>query len=203
MFSMGSKSCSPIALVPFTHAPMRSHIRNFHVQKPILQNEPVNIGGEEADEFEVQDVEVSDVKEKQYVKKKFLKNKSLDELKNMIFAVVSIGGKQYKVVEGDELTVDRIPVDIGTRITFKKVLLVGGKSFTAIGRPIVANASVIATVEQQTRTAPVIVFKMKRRKGYRRWNTFQGLISTIRIEEVKYEVDNVEVVREERVVAVE
>jgi large subunit ribosomal protein L21 len=192
--------CKPI--IPFTRTPIQT--RSFHHQKPIFnQTEAVHIGGEEADEFEVQDVEISDVQEKQYVKKKFLRNKSVAELENTIFAVVSIGGKQFKVVEGDELTVNRIPVDVGTKIVFRKVLLVGGKQFTAIGRPIVQNATVTATVEQQARTSPVIVFKMKRRKGYRRWNQFRALVSTVRINKVEYNVDQEPVARQERVVSIE
>lgn len=213
-----SKSCTSVYSCSVAVNPFRSNLiyaRNFNTQllSKQQQTESVAIGGEEADEIEIQDVDVSEakfrdvdsgqLKEKQYDRKVFLKNKSITELKDMLYAVVHIGGKQYKVVKGDLLTVDRIPVDVGTQISLDKVLLVGGKSFTAVGRPLVSDAKVLATVEQQTRTAPVIVFKMKRRKGYRRWNTSQALVSTVRIDDVKYEVDAVQVVREERVVAVE
>jgi len=200
--NLRNKSCTRIGLGSVSVNPFRSfQPRYFHSQHVHRQqSEPVNVGGEEADEIEVQDV---DIQEKQYVKKIRLRNKSVVELKKMLFAVVHVGGKQYKVVKGDLLTVNRIPVDVGTQISLDKVLLVGGKAFTAIGRPLVANAKVLATVEQQTRSAPVIVFKMKRRKGYRRWKTFSALVSTLRIDDVIYDVDQAQVVREERVVAVE
>lgn len=104
-----------------------------------------------------------------------------------IFAVVQIGGKQYKITVGDQLTVERIKADVGSSILLHKTLLVGGKDFTAIGRPLVQGCRVLATIEQHTHAKKVIVFKKKRRKGYRRWKGHEQLITTLRIDDIEYD----------------
>ena len=91
----------------------------------------------------------------------------------------------------------------GTQIALNKILLVGGKDFTVVGRPIVAcnGAKVMATIEEMTRGRKVIVFKMKRRKGYRRWRTHKQLLSVLRIDDVQFDAPQ-EVVGE-KIVSVE
>ncbi|KAL0487646.1 RPL21 mitochondrial [Acrasis kona] len=182
-----------------------NNIRHFNTNHVNLAT-PVMIGGEyesEDDEMEEQIVEAQEVKVKDSVQRASTISKSVADLRQLLFAVVAVGGKQYKVVEGDIIIVNRIPVDIGTKLVLNKVLLVGGKAFTAVGRPLVPNAKVTVTVEQQYRSAPVIVFKMKRRKRYRRWNGHQSLITYLRIEKVEYDVDSQKVIRDERIVGIE
>src|SRR5690349_9111024 len=95
---------------------------------------------------------------------------------------LKIKGKQYKVAQGDLLTVDRVKADVGELIKLNKVLLVGSKNYTSIGRPLVENIEVFARIEQHTHSKKVIVFKKKKRKGYRRWKGNEQLITMLRIE---------------------
>ncbi|KAM9988092.1 hypothetical protein ACTFIZ_003457 [Dictyostelium cf. discoideum] len=97
------------------------------------------------------------------------------------FAVVHISGKQYKVIEGDIIMTDKIPVDVGEHIVLDKVLLVGTKNETIIGKPIISNFKVHAYVEEQAKTEHVTIFKHKPRKNYKRTTGFQGLATFIRI----------------------
>lgn len=84
-----------------------------------------------------------------------------------MFAVIQTGGKQYRVAEGDRLRVEKLAGDVGSKITFDKVLLVGGES-TKVGTPLVSGAKVSAEIVAQDRDKKVIVFKFRRRKNYRR-----------------------------------
>lgn len=119
-----------------------------------------------------------------------------------MFAVIKLGAHQYKVTPGDYITVEKIPVDVGTQISLDKVLLVGGKKFTSIGRPLVHGARVIATVEEQTRAEKVIAFKFKKRKNYKRWKGHSQLITVMRIDDIIYELPEVDESKE-KITAVE
>ncbi|GAU15948.1 hypothetical protein TSUD_41710 [Trifolium subterraneum] len=86
-----------------------------------------------------------------------------------LFAVVMIGGRQYIVHPGRWLVVQRLKgANVNDKIALHKVLLVGTDTSCYIGRPIVTNAVVYATVEEQGLDSKVIVFKYKRKKKYRR-----------------------------------
>ena len=84
------------------------------------------------------------------------------------FAVIKTGGKQYRVSEGDVIAVERLAREPGDTVEIAEVLLIGGTAGTTVGTPHVAGASVAAQVVEQTRGDKIIVFKKKRRKGYRR-----------------------------------
>ncbi len=84
-----------------------------------------------------------------------------------MYAVIKTGGKQYRVSEGQRLRVERIDGDPGQPVTFDQVLLVGGESLK-IGQPTVAGASVTAEIVTHDRDKKIIVFKLRRRKNYRR-----------------------------------
>ncbi|RMD91198.1 MAG: 50S ribosomal protein L21 [Alphaproteobacteria bacterium] len=85
-----------------------------------------------------------------------------------MFAVVKTGGKQYKVVENDVLTVERLPGAAGETVTLDEVLLVGDEKGVKVGTPTVAGTVVTAEIVEQTRGDKIIVFKKKRRHNYRR-----------------------------------
>ena len=85
-----------------------------------------------------------------------------------MYAVIKTGGKQYKVAAGDKIKVEQMPADIGAEITIDQVLAVGAGSELAIGAPLVAGATVSATVLSQGRHDKVRIFKMRRRKHYRK-----------------------------------
>lgn len=84
-----------------------------------------------------------------------------------MYAVIRTGGKQYRVSQGDTLRVEKLPGEVGSAVTFDEVLMLGGEK-VAVGKPLVAGAKVNAEITAQDRAKKVIVFKMRRRKNYRR-----------------------------------
>jgi large subunit ribosomal protein L21 len=84
-----------------------------------------------------------------------------------MFAVVEIAGKQYKVSANDTISVPSLNEKPGTKVKFDRVLLLGGDTKITVGHPLVAGASVSAEVVGDGRDEKVIVFKKKKRKGYR------------------------------------
>ncbi len=87
-----------------------------------------------------------------------------------MYAIIRTGGKQYKVQAGDVLQVEKLEQDLGKEFDITDVLMIGGDA-AVIGQPVVKNAKVTVVVTKQARTRKVIVFKKKRRQGYRRLNT--------------------------------
>jgi large subunit ribosomal protein L21 len=86
-----------------------------------------------------------------------------------MFAIVESGGRQEKVEPGALVTVDRLDMEPGAEVTFDKVLLVGTDSGSFMtGRPYVAGASVTGVVVAEIKGKKIRVFKMKRRKHYRK-----------------------------------
>ncbi|MBX2993142.1 MAG: 50S ribosomal protein L21 [Bacteroidetes bacterium] len=84
-----------------------------------------------------------------------------------MYAVVDIAGKQFKVAPNDKLHVPTLKADKGATISFDKVLLLAGDKEVSIGNPTVSGASVEATVLDHMKDDKVVVFKKKKRKGYR------------------------------------
>ena len=85
-----------------------------------------------------------------------------------MYAVIKTGGKQYRVAAGEKIKVEQIPAEVGTQITIDQVLMVGEGDAVKIGAPLVAGASVSATVLSQGRHDKVRIFKMRRRKHYQK-----------------------------------
>jgi large subunit ribosomal protein L21 len=85
-----------------------------------------------------------------------------------MYAVVKTGGKQYKVAAGEKLKIEQIAADVGQEIVLSEVLAVGSGAEIKIGAPLVAGASVKATVVAQGRHDKVRIFKMRRRKHYQK-----------------------------------
>ena len=85
-----------------------------------------------------------------------------------MYAVIKTGGKQYKVAPGEKLKVEQIPADVGAEVILDQVLLVGEGESVRLGQPIVAGATVKATVVSHGRGEKVKIFKMRRRKHYQR-----------------------------------
>jgi len=84
------------------------------------------------------------------------------------YAIIETGGKQYRVAVGDRLSIEKLPIEAGSGITFDRVLMVGGDGSPRVGTPLVAGATVQAEVEQQFRGPKIVVFKYKPKKRYRR-----------------------------------
>jgi len=85
-----------------------------------------------------------------------------------MYAVIKTGGKQYKVAAGQKLKIEQIPADIGSEITIDQVLAVGAGDTLKVGAPLVAGATVVATIVAHGRHDKVRIFKMRRRKHYQK-----------------------------------
>ena len=102
-----------------------------------------------------------------------------------MFAIVNIAGQQFKVTKGQELYVHRLEAAEGDKISFDEVLLVENDGSTKVGTPVVKGASVGATViEPMVKGDKVVVFKKKRRKGYRVKNGHRQQFSKIKVDSI-------------------
>jgi|TARA_B100000959_G_scaffold242461_1_gene265120 large subunit ribosomal protein L21 len=101
-------------------------------------------------------------------------------------AVFETGGKQYRAKAGDLLKVEKLGSEDGATVTFDRVLLVNNDGKVTVGAPIVENAAVKAEViESERKDKKVIIFKMKRRKGYRNKNGHRQRHSIVKITDIK------------------
>jgi len=87
-----------------------------------------------------------------------------------MYAIIRTGGKQYKVQAGDVIRVEKLENALGSEFDLTDVLMIGGEA-AAVGAPLVKNAKVTVVVTKQTKDRKVIIFKKKRRQGYRRFKT--------------------------------
>lgn len=83
-----------------------------------------------------------------------------------MYAIIETGGKQFRVQEGDAIYVEKLNVEAGSTVTFDRVLVVSGEGTLKVGTPVVAGATVEATVEKQGKSKKVVVFKYKPKKCY-------------------------------------
>ena len=101
-----------------------------------------------------------------------------------MYAVVKIAGEQVRVEKGLKLQVPRLDLEAGTTQEFKDVLMVSGEGEALVGTPIVENAAVRATVLGHGRGKKIVVFKMKRRKKYRRRNGHRQDYTEIQVDDI-------------------
>ncbi len=83
-----------------------------------------------------------------------------------MYAVIKTGGKQYRVMQGETLRVEKLEADVGAAVTFDQVLLVGEGEGITMGAPLVAGASVAAKVVKHGRADKVRIIKFRRRKHH-------------------------------------
>ena len=101
-----------------------------------------------------------------------------------MYAVIETGGKQYRVQPGDVIDVERLPA-ADEAIVFERVLMIGGEGDARIGNPVVEGAQVSATRVGDVRGPKIVVFKKKRRKGYRRTRGHRQDYVRVRIGEIQ------------------
>lgn len=104
------------------------------------------------------------------------------------YAVVRTGGKQYRVAEGELLEVERLGGEVGATVTLDQVLLVSGDGDDGearIGTPVVEQAQVTAEIVKQGLDRKIVVFKKKRRKGYKRKQGHRQAQTTLRIVAIR------------------
>lgn len=85
-----------------------------------------------------------------------------------MYAIIVTGGKQYKVAEGDTLFIEKLEAEEGAAVKFDQVLMVGDGENVKVGTPVVEGAAVEAKVVKNGKAKKIYVFKMKRKKNYRR-----------------------------------
>ena len=100
-----------------------------------------------------------------------------------MYAIIATGGKQYKVSEGDIITIEKLGVEAGEKVTFDQVLVVGGDDLK-VGDPKVAGATVEASVVKEGRAKKVIVYKYKRKTGYHKKNGHRQAFTQVKIEKI-------------------
>jgi large subunit ribosomal protein L21 len=98
-----------------------------------------------------------------------------------MYAVIKTGGKQYRVSEGDRLCIEKIAGEKGDSVDFGEVLMLGGDK-VSIGLPLVSGAKVSAEIIGQGLGKKIIVFKMRRRKRFRRKNGHRQPFTELRIK---------------------
>lgn len=101
-----------------------------------------------------------------------------------MFAIIDFGGTQYKVEKDTKLYVNRLETEEGESFDIEKVLLVDNDGKVKVGTPVVKGAKVTAKVLEHLKGDKVIVFKKKRRKGYRVKNGHRQFLTQIQIEEI-------------------
>ena len=101
-----------------------------------------------------------------------------------MYAINVTGGKQYKVSEGDAIFVEKLEVAEGESVTFDNVLAVSDGETLTVGEPTVAGASVTAKVVKQGKAKKIYVFKMKRKKNYRRKKGHRQPFTKVTIEAI-------------------
>jgi large subunit ribosomal protein L21 len=100
-----------------------------------------------------------------------------------MYAVIKTGGKQYRVSEGDRLRVEKLEGAAGDFVQLNEVLMLGGET-VSIGSPLVPGASVSAQIVAQGRGKKIIVFKMRRRKRYRRKNGHRQPFTELKVTNI-------------------
>lgn len=111
-----------------------------------------------------------------------------------MYAIIRAGGKQYKVEAGDTVRVEKLEKNLGDTFDLAEVLMVGGDK-TFVGAPLVQNAKVTCVVTRQAKAPKVIVFKKKRRQGYRRMQGHRQLFTELFVKSIttpegqKFETD--------------
>src|ERR1041384_5015476 len=101
-----------------------------------------------------------------------------------MYAVVKTGGKQYRITPGEKVKVETLAVDVGAEVVLDQVLMIGEGDSVRLGQPTVAGAAVKATVVAHGRGPKIAIFKMRRRKNYRKHQGHRQGFTELRIESI-------------------
>ena len=101
-----------------------------------------------------------------------------------MYVIVDIQGQQFKVQQDQKLFVHRINADQGAEVEFEKVMLVDNDGVVTVGAPLVEGAKVVVEVLSHVKGDKVLVFKKKRRKGYRKLNGHRQQFSEVRVKSI-------------------
>jgi len=101
-----------------------------------------------------------------------------------MYAVIKSGGKQYRVESGKQVRVETLAADVGAKVAFDEVLLVGAGDSVKVGAPLISGAKVNATVVSHGRGDKVRIFKMRRRKHYQKSQGHRQNYTEVRIDDI-------------------
>ncbi|HHO46937.1 MAG TPA: 50S ribosomal protein L21 [Desulfobacteraceae bacterium] len=101
-----------------------------------------------------------------------------------MYAIIRTGGKQYQVAAGETLRVEKLRGNVGDTIELSDILMVVDGENVRIGRPVLDDAKVVARIAEQGRAKKVVVFKKKRRQGYRVKKGHRQQYTALTIEEI-------------------
>ena len=101
------------------------------------------------------------------------------------YAVVQTGGKQYRVSPGDTLEIERLGTEAGGSVELNDVWLLNQDGQVTLGAPTIAGASVVADVVEHKRGPKVVIYKMRRRKGYRKKAGHRQDLTVVKVKEIK------------------
>jgi len=102
-----------------------------------------------------------------------------------MYAVFQSGGKQYKVSAGDEVKVEKLPGEVGEDVVFDKVLLASDGEDVRVGNPFVGDARIVGRIARHDKAKKVLVFKYKKRKGYRKGRGHRQPYTLVRIQDLQ------------------
>lgn len=102
-----------------------------------------------------------------------------------MYAIVRTGGKQYQVASGDTVRVEKLDGNVGDTVDLDDVLMVVDGEEVKVGKPVLDEAKVVAKIAEQGKSKKVIVFKKKRRKGYRLRKGHRQSYTALQIEEIQ------------------
>ena len=101
-----------------------------------------------------------------------------------MYAIIETGGKQYRVVPGEKVKIEKLALEAGAAVTFDKVLLVGNDDKVTVGAPFVVGAAVNATVCGSGKAKKVIVFKYKNKTNQRRFRGHRQPFTVVTIDSI-------------------
>ena len=101
-----------------------------------------------------------------------------------MYAVLKTGGKEYRVSKGDLIRVEKMEGNVGDPVTLKEVLMVSQEGDIQVGTPLLANATVTGEIVQHIKGKKVLIFKMKRRKNYRRLRGHRQNYTYIKVNDI-------------------
>jgi large subunit ribosomal protein L21 len=102
-----------------------------------------------------------------------------------MYAVIQTGGKQYRVVPGQDIQIEKLPGAVGDAVTFDQVLLTSNGEEVRVGQPLVESSKVLGRILRQAKAKKVMVVKFKRRKDYRRKRGHRQPLTLVRIETIE------------------
>ncbi|MDR1334868.1 MAG: 50S ribosomal protein L21 [Holosporaceae bacterium] len=99
-----------------------------------------------------------------------------------MIAVIRTGGKQYKVREGDHISVEKLPHQMNASVEIRDVMLLNDNGSVTVGTPLINGAVISASVVEQKRRPTVLIFRKSRRKNFRRKNGHRQPVTILRID---------------------